>query len=252
MVGKLIKHELRALFRIILYVGIGAIAVALVGRILCAADQGPVGMVFSTLAIYAALVASLMAFVTSVAQFSRSFFTGEGYMTFSLPATPTQLILSKLISALIATFYGAAVAVIAVLIYISGFGSEVWEGLGESLHEFAAVIGGFLSSDPLLILEYLLLILASLPMALLFFYLLISVGQLFTGGRKVIPFVLTVVSLIALSVIDVYLFDPLWQITTETSLHLTNWLQIALYLLADFGMFFVIRYILTHKVNLIV
>lgn len=254
MVGKLIKYELKALLRITLYVGIGALVVAVIGRIILAASPNTLsGTLFGMLAIYAACVALIMSFVASVSQFFRSFFTGEGYLTFSLPATPSQLIVAKLISALISTFYGAAVAVLSILIFASGISPDLLEEMGVWFAEYWKVASEYLSSDPLLIVEYICRFLVGLPVSLLFFYLLISVGQLFTNGRKALVFILTVAALIALSVISVYLFDPLMDLLAErVSVHLANWTIVAVFLGCDLGMFFLIRYILMHRVNLIV
>lgn len=48
------------------------------------------------------------AFVSSVVQFSRSLYTGEGYLTFSLPVSTDQLLIGKMLAAIIAMFVGAA------------------------------------------------------------------------------------------------------------------------------------------------
>ena len=253
MVGKLIKHELWALFRIILFVGIGAIVVALLGRIIYAADSESIyGVLFSLLAVYAAGIGLVMAFFASVAQFSRSFFTGEGYMTFSLPATPSQILIAKLVSAFVAMFYGLLVTAISILIFLSGIEPEYLEAFRVVFGELWDIVTNYLASEPLLIFELVLLAIVSLPLSLLFFYLVISVGQLFTGGRKGLTFVIAIAAIILVSILNSYAFQPLLDLCLELDKHFYLWVEILVYAALDVGMFFAIRYILTHKVNLIV
>lgn len=253
MVGKLIKFELKALFRVILYVGIGAIVVALIGRIILAADgESLTGQLFSALAIVTAACGLFMAFTTSVAQFSVSFFTGEGYMTFSLPATPVQLIFSKLAAAIVATFYGIAVAAICMMIYLSGIGESALKALSMMVKEYGNFFWLYVSSDPLFGVEFALRLIASVPMGLLFFYLIVCVGQLFTRWRKGMTFAIAVAALLLVSILNAYGVEPVLELCTEkVSGHLAAWVQIALYYGLDVGMFFLIRYILMHRVNFI-
>lgn len=84
------KHELKALFRVLLYLGIVVVIFSCIGRLLIATDpHGYIGIIFSVIAIYLSLIVFCAAYISSIVQFSRSMFTGEGYMTFSLPVTPT-------------------------------------------------------------------------------------------------------------------------------------------------------------------
>lgn len=253
MVGKLIKHELKALFRVILFVGIGVVIVALIGRIIYAADPDSIaGLSFGFLAIYAAIVAALMAFSTSIVNFSRSFFTGEGYLTFSIPASPTQLIVSKLIAAIIANLYGVAVMTVSIAIFFSGFDQEALRRFGDVIGELWRNFLDYFGGDPMLLVEEIIQFIVSLPLLLLFFFTAISLGQLFTNGRKAITFIIAIGGLIFASLFMTYLYHPLQETMLEISLHLVNWVDIALGLALDLGMFFLIRYILMHRVNLIV
>ena len=53
MVGKLIKHDLKSLIRGLLFVGIACLLLAVVGRLLVAADpEGYMGILFSVFAVY--------------------------------------------------------------------------------------------------------------------------------------------------------------------------------------------------------
>lgn len=254
MVRKLMKHELRALFRILLYLGIVVILLSCVGRLLTAIDpNGYLGIVFSVMSIWFAVLVCAAAFIASITQFSRSLFTGEGYMTFSLPVTPMQLIWSKLLSAIIASIFGILVAVISCLILMIGLDAEVVQIITDLFSDLFNMLHAFFSYDPMLGVEFILTVIISIPMSLLLFYSIVCIGQLFTKSRKAITFGIAIaVIIIALPILDTYCFTPIMNAAEEVSLHLANWIQIVVYAAVDVGCFFLIRYILTHRVNLIV
>lgn len=254
MVIKLIKHELKALFRTLLYLGAVAVVLSVIGRIFMATDpEGLFGILFGIIAIYLAVIVSAAAVLTSVQRFYRSLFKGEGYMTFSLPVKPTQLILSKFLSALIASLFGVVVAVVTCLIFFSGLGAEFWVQMGNFFGNMGAYVQSIFSSDPLLAVEGVLAFIAGIPMTLFFFYSVICIGQLFTAHRVGITFGIGIGVLIVLSILEGYCIDPLVTLMAErVSPHLGMWFTIILYIGADVGMFFFIRYILSNKVNLIV
>lgn len=254
MVGKLMKHELKALFRSLLYLGVVAVALALIARILMASDPDGVGsMIFIFISIYMALILIIAAFCVSIANFSRSLFTGEGYMTFSLPATATELILSKLLSAIIASLFGVAVFFACLFLVLSGLPTEAWQSLMQELGMVFERIGMIFGSDPLLAVEFVIQIIVSIPMTLLFFYLVESIGQLFTAHRKGITVAIGIGFIIVfLPLFETYCLTPLFNALAEVNVHLSAWFQILLYAGVDVGCFFAVRYILTHKLNLLV
>ncbi len=90
-------------------------------------------------------------------------------------------------------------------------------------------------------------------MGLLLIYLVISVGQLFTAHRKMITFSIAIVFLlIVLPILNTYCLQKILNAAAHVSFHLSNWIQIIVYLAIDVGSFFAVRYILKNKVNLIV
>lgn len=247
------KHELRALFRVLLYLGVVVLVLACVARLLLLADpEGFFGIMLGGIAIYMSVIVCFAAFITSITQFSRSFFTGEGYMTFSLPATPSQLIGAKLLSAIIASLFGVVVAILASAIFMLGLGGDVWAEISSAFGELGGMINSYFSSDPLLAVELILIVLSGIPMTLLFVYLIISVGQLFTKARKGITFGIAIGAIVVLSILQQYCCTPILNAAETVSPHLSAWIEIVVNVALDVGMFFLIRYILTHKVNLIV
>lgn len=252
MVGKLMKHELIALLRTLIYVGIVVLVLAVLSRICLAVEAMWYWLFLSVSLGMGIFVLCACAFLTSVSRFWTSLFTGQGYMTFSLPATPSQILTAKLLSALVATFFSVIVSVLALLIAFAPDFSVLFDGDVE----IGAIIDTmmvYLSSDPLSAVEGVLYLITALPMALLFIYLAMSVGQLFTKGRKGITFLIMIGGYWLISMINMLAFAPLMDTISElVGYHATQWIEIAVNIALDVGMFCLIRFILLRKVNLIV
>lgn len=116
----------------------------------------------------------------------------------------------------------------------------------------SSAISAYLASDPMLIVELVLSVIVSIPMSLLVLYLIASIGQLFTKHRKLISVAIGIAALIVvLPLLNTYCFQPILEAAQEVSIHLSMWIQIIAYAAIDVGCFFLVRYILTHKLNLI-
>lgn len=258
MVIKLMKHELRALFRVLLYLGIADLVVSAIGALLFyTSPEGFVGVFLIIIGIYFSLIVACVAVIWSIRQFYSSMFTGEGYMTFSLPVTPMQMLWAKLLSALIATFFGTLICIASCAMSIGSIFAatdpEVIDQISQVFGQYWAVLEQLMASDPLYFVEIALLIIVSIPMSMLFFYSVICVGQLFTKGRKGITFAIGIGMLfIVLPLLSNYCLDPILNAAANVSVHLSMWINILLDVGLEVGMFFLIRYIMLHRVNLIV
>lgn len=254
MVGKLMKHELRALFRVILVFGCAVLAVSGVAALLVWLDSESVfGWLLFMFGITMTSVLLLVGLIWSIRQFYASLFTGEGYMTFSLPVTPMQLLWAKLFSALIASFFCSVIAAISWLMLFSAISPEIIEEIVMVFGELFEVVRVAISSEPIIVVELLLLVIVMIPTTTLFIYSVICVGQLFTNHRKTITFVIGIVSLyIVLPLLSNFCLVPILEAASKVSLHLPIWIYILLMAGCDVGMFFFIRYIMLHRVNLIV
>lgn len=254
MVGKLMKHELRALFRVILTFGCAAFVVSGVASLLVWLDpDGFVGVLLYMFSFIMTSVLVLVGLIWSIRQFYASLFTGEGYMTFSLPVKPMQLLWSKLLSALIASFFCSLITIASWLMLLASLSPEIIRELSMVFGELFEVIQVAISSDPLLVVEFAILIIVSIPTTTLFIYSVISVGQLFTNHRKVITFVMGIALLyIILPLLMNFCVTPILEAAARVNLHLALWIYILLMSACDVGMFFLIRYIMLHRVNLIV
>ncbi|MDE7158189.1 MAG: hypothetical protein K2N74_01305, partial [Clostridiales bacterium] len=120
MVRKLLKHELIALFRVVYIPAIVMIALAILLRIsIAGAGEDTLGFIvmLAIFYLFAVFATEFVCFAVGVSRFYKSFFSGEGYMTLSLPATASQLIWAKLLSSLIAMLFGTVACVLSALIF---------------------------------------------------------------------------------------------------------------------------------------
>ena len=260
MVKKLLKHELIALFRVLVFFMIAVVVFTALGRLLIwhlVSQDGDATttaimltvfvMMFYVFAIYALTIG---AYVLGCVRFYKTLFKGEGYMTLSLPATPTQIIWAKLLASLIGVVSAAFVSGISMVILFVG-----WEDfpIMEVIFElFASIDLSFLGfSGWMYIIEAILLGIAVFPMSLLIVYAVISVGQSFTSYRVFLTFVILVGVYFVLNMISTISFIPLMTLAVEVSPHLMIWAYIIAVCGLDVGSFFLIRYMLTNKVNLV-
>lgn len=252
------KHELRAIFRVLMWFMIAVALLSVLSRIIfelvarTGADNR-ISKIFLTtitsLFLYGSILAlELAGTLMCVVRYFKSLFTGEGYMTFSLPVTPGKLLVAKFLSALIVTVACSAEVILCFLVALpqSAIGG-IWEGLTSLLPEIVQ----FYSEQPLLASEETLLFLVSIPSGIIYLFLVASIGQLFNKHRVGLTILLYYGSSFVIGILFSLLLVPFVALA-ETSLHLIFWLTIVLVTAFDVGGFFLIRYILNRKVNLVV
>ena len=255
MVAKLLKHELSRIARTAAIPVIAMIALAVLFRISLINYSGDMALpiIIGVFYVIAIVVTLIVCAWVGIVRFYRTLFTPEGYMTLSLPVTADQLIISKLVSSLIAVVCGAIVCVLSALILLIGQPLSITVLVEEVLSEIAYFFS-FTSqaAGPLYTFEVVLLIIFSIPEAFLLFYLAMSVGQLFTTkNRTVITLVLYFVVAFVWSIIYNSVGIVVLEAASKVSVHLAIWIQIILTLAVDVGSYFIIRYIIKNKVNLL-
>ena len=127
MLGKLIKHELRATGRIMLPFGAAILGLSLLSSLaVVILDMQALPGILNTLAVLTLIAFFLglfaicvMAFVQMIQRFYRNLLGDEGYLMFTLPTTPDALIFSKLIVS--AIWFAATLLLcgIALMIFLS-------------------------------------------------------------------------------------------------------------------------------------
>ena len=119
MLRKLLKHDFISVWRLAIPVFAIATGIVLFAYTMCSIESdNPVLRIFSTLlfptGIIVLIVACVVIFCLPVLHFYRNLMTGEGYLSFTLPVTTYQIVLSKLI-------VGAVTMLINLVFTVGGF-----------------------------------------------------------------------------------------------------------------------------------
>ncbi len=206
MLGKLIKHDFKSLSRVLFPTQIavlGATVIATIGfafnirgSINSAAQTGSLQLlrfIFGTLSVLmlvAIIAASFLIAFIIFERFYKSFMCNEGYLTFTLPVTTTQLLWSKLITAMIWTIISGIVILICINIFVffgtgnSGLvNTEVYRQLMIMKHEVINTLGGRLVLPTI---EFILLAIVSTAYKILQVYLALIIGGIVSQKHKIL------------------------------------------------------------------
>lgn len=186
MVKKLYKHEFIAWLRMITIIWAATVAIAGIHRLiqLFEADTVYYGIVNgSAIFVYVVAVLACMAspVIFGVTRFYRNFFTGEGYLTFTLPLTQGNHLWVKISTAVCFSVASALVCLLSLMLITAGeVFSEILKAVGYLIKQIPEDISNHLA---LYILEYLLLLLVALFGSHLLYDTCICIGQLFRKNR---------------------------------------------------------------------
>ena len=185
MVKKLLKYEFTAMLRRMMPLCLIVLGTALLNRVIqfFERDNSTYQILFwsSVVLLFISCIVLILGTVwISVNRYYRNLFTGEGYLTLSLPVTPDQHLFAKLFTAAVTVVISGAVCVLAVMIITSGpMLVELFKAGGYLYRMAAEEIGG--GQMFLYVLEMCLLTLLSICKGLLVLYACVSLGQL---GRR--------------------------------------------------------------------
>lgn len=157
MLKKLFKYDFQAIFRywwiiICTQLGVSAIAAFVLKFVVDYQGSDELGLirvccilflVFAALAIFLApLLSSLLCYI----RFYKNLFTDEGYLTFTLPVTRRQILLSKTLTTALFSFVDLLSTLgctfFVLLIGLSGLEPSFGEGLGVMLGSLLNLFGG--------------------------------------------------------------------------------------------------------------
>lgn len=186
MVKKLFKHEILAWCRILPIVYIIFLCIAVMGRVVqfFEADSIAYKMIFiSSIVVYVIGIIACFAFPTvfGIIRFYKNLFSGEGYLSFTLPVTPANHIRIKLLVAFMFDIISVLVVILSAVIMTSG------DVLSEVINAISYIINQIPVDDGvhlvLYIIEYILMFFIAFISKYLLFYLCIAIGQLFNKNR---------------------------------------------------------------------
>ena len=186
MVRKLFKHEFLAYARAMSVIYMILLTVAAATRVIQFFESETAGYIIVatiTFTSYGVVVFGAVAFTFALAliRFYKNLFSAEGYLSFTLPVTPSKHIWVKALTAL--SF--------SVMTWIAILLSGCIVSAGEMLKEIFLVLDYLVDKlyafadfhATLFIIEVLVSILASALSSLLLYYTFIAIGQLFKKNR---------------------------------------------------------------------
>ncbi|MBQ7726077.1 MAG: hypothetical protein IJT66_02925, partial [Clostridia bacterium] len=198
MLKKLYRYECYSLFRSLVPIYLASLGFALLSRLslhFYTESSIHILSVFSGLitAMYGLSIAAVgvIGIVVVVTRFYKNLLRDEGYLTFSLPFTPTQHILCKLLCGVLVMIIDVVVVLLSLIIL--GIGTEAWteffQSLEEAIHAFLQIytVGDAVFTAS----EIVLLALVGTFQGILMFYAAIAIGQQFKSrvGGAVIAYI---------------------------------------------------------------
>ena len=195
MLGKLIKHELRATGRVMLPLFLALWASAVMAnvsvRVLNRTDSTPLhtlGALFMIIFFVAIIAVVVMTFVVMVQRFHRNLLGDQGYLMFTLPVSVHSLIWSKIIVSAVWFVFTGLAEVLAVVIaafnveYVTG-AIDFFRGVFSNITTYYALHG------TAIFLETLAVIFLACAATCLMFYAAMSIGYSFSNHKALLSVV---------------------------------------------------------------
>ncbi len=199
MLKKLLKYDLRAIFKYWWILAVSSIGLSLIGGTCLYAlmnfedtDPNVIIILVAALGIVATVIGlSAFLIVTEIlifVRFYKNFFTDEGYLTFTLPVKRSQLLNSKLIITAAASLATILVLIVdVIMIFAIGtpdfFNSEFWQAIGWFFGEVTKSLGIYAI---IYILEILLIGIFIGLSSILLLYICITLASIIVKKAKVI------------------------------------------------------------------
>ncbi len=188
MVRKLMKYDFTSYIRLLLPVQLILLGIAALNRFvqLFESNNSTYNILFTSstiLFIISIAVVVVLTLVVSIVRFYQGMYSNEGYLSHTLPVTPSQHICSKLLTSLL--FYlGSFLAIFLSLniVTIGELNIEIYKAFGFQLGKLGESLHGHLA---LYIIELILLFLSYIVGTTLCIFFCISVGQL-AQKRKIL------------------------------------------------------------------
>ncbi len=253
MLRKLLKYDLRANMKIYLFIWPAIIVFAFIERIAISAKlDGKLATIListtTTVFVLAVIAAIIFALVVSIVRFYSGLLRDEGYLMFTLPVKPWQLILSKFLTALLTITVTILLSVLASMYLFDGIhgfyetAKVLWQKLDLPMGTTLLLVG--------------LISLASICMSLLQVYLSCSIGHLFQKHRvlwsvlvyygiNILIEIVSVSSIVGLNAFSLFDID-----FTTADLNMMLAVVLAVLLALSTLYFFLTEHILRKKLNL--
>lgn len=278
MLGKLFRYDMKALFRMMLPLTLSVLGTTLAGtvavRILVEMSKNShrmdnpfTGLFMASMGmlVFAAVMAlvayAVIAAVFIFYRYYKNLFTDEGYLTFTLPVSPGQILFSKSVAGILWSLIAFVVIVFCsvVMLFVGG-GIDPSDVLDAITGIFRSLWGYMGLDSVLLAMESILGMLLSLVSSLLLCYLSITLGSTVVRRHKVMASIGIYLGIrVGLSIVSsiIQLLPSMYMASTAVGMDNTNWmlhLTFGMNLLISAGVavgsYFASRSILTHRLNL--
>ncbi len=183
MLAKLLKYDFKAMFKLFLPLWGVLLVVSAINRLFSGAgldaEQG-LGLVNSLMVLlYVLLIVAVLVVTTVIiiARFYQGLLKDEGYLMFTIPVHPWQLITSKLISALVISLLSTLVALVSVFI-IAAF-PGMWDVLGHVMTMAREQVPNFVPLVILLAISFFVGLICSISQV----YAAMALGHLASSHR---------------------------------------------------------------------
>ncbi len=286
MLSKLIKYDFKALSRM-LWPTMAAVVGATLIAALCflfdsktienASSGGLIQVIAALLAVImmlAIIAAAFLVFFVICAHFYRNLMTDQGYLTFTLPVKTTDILWSKLITAMLWSIISGAIICLSAFMFVgiagAGGGAEAFmRELSGAFKQLFSFLGG---KSALLTIELILIGLAGLAFSILHIYLALVIGGVVSQKHKVLAgigfyFIISIIVGIITSIAQYYFGGSLLtQLSGMNLFTYSNgvmdagrlvsaaqpfyWFNFIFTLAMDAGCFFLCKYFLENKLNL--
>lgn len=185
MLGKLIKHEWKAVGKVLAIVHIALVLMAIIGKIMLSIDVLSEAWVLWRMLlliyVFSVMAVGIGTHIYLAVRFYKNMYTDEGYLSFTLPVKPWQHIFSKTLVSSIWILIDGVVIIgsIVILVMYKGMGTEFVDALTTIMKELSEL--GMLGAwQMILTVITAILSLVSMPLT---YYFSISVGQLFNTHK---------------------------------------------------------------------
>lgn len=188
MLGKLFKHELRAVSKVLIMIHIALLAFSMIGRIVfylvttnkfaLSDSLSLMTGLYMVVYVFGIFIVTIITWLYLAKRFQKNLFSDEGYLMHTLPVTPAQHIWSKFfVFGLWSVIDLIAIIASVLLIFVNSFTLpviqdsilKIWDTLLQSFH-----MSGIVSTIYMLISSVL-----SIFFTIFFIYFCICIGNLF-------------------------------------------------------------------------
>ncbi|MDR2655543.1 MAG: hypothetical protein LBC56_05645 [Oscillospiraceae bacterium] len=196
MLGKLLKHEFKATYRVFLPLFAALAALAFINRLTIWNETGMFGGLMVFLYVLIVIAVFIASIIVVLSRFYTNLLGDEGYLMFTLPVTVDQNIVSKLIAGLVwsvASFIAVLVSIGLMapaekLSYAIESIAQAWKAAVQVYPSFATVFWAV----------YVPVVIVTVVISILQFYASMAIGPMLVKNR----FWGTVVAYIAISFVN--------------------------------------------------